>query len=51
MTGQTFPWRDRAPHLALGGLLSLALVLGVAALSARPACEACRRVPGSSGSA
>ena len=37
MTGQNVPWRDRAPHLALGGLLSLALVLGVAALSARPA--------------
>lgn len=37
MTGQPFAWLARAPHLLLGGALSLALVLGVATLSARPA--------------
>ena len=35
MTEQRSPYRAR--HLAFGGALSLALVLGVAALSARPA--------------
>lgn len=36
MTGNRPPRLDRAPHIALGGALSLALVLGVAVLSARP---------------
>lgn len=36
MTGHRPSWRNRAPHLAFGGALSLALVLGVATLSARP---------------
>jgi hypothetical protein len=37
MTRPRTAWRARAPHLLLGGVLSLALVLGVATLSARPA--------------
>lgn len=36
MSAPGIDWRRRAPHLAAGGLLSLALVLGVAWLSARP---------------
>lgn len=36
MTGHGVPWRGRASHLLFGGAISLALVLGVAMLSARP---------------
>lgn len=36
MIGQRIPWRDRASNLLFGGAISLALMLGVALLSARP---------------
>lgn len=37
MTGPRASWLGRLPQIALGGVLILALVLGVATLSARPA--------------
>lgn len=37
MTGPRGYWHGRLPHILLGGGLTLALVLGLASLSARPA--------------